>query len=85
MQFRILSRSVAPRFSKTPKKIREVHQLYDGFITMLPAKQVGELELLEGEEVRSVKVNLRRASTRLGRKIDIWDAGSRSVFFTVLK
>ena len=54
---------------------------YEGFIQTING-DVGELELSPDEQVRSVKVRLRRAANRLGRDIDIWDADNR-VYFKV--
>jgi hypothetical protein len=54
---------------------------YEGFIQAIN-NDVGELELSPGEQVRGVKVRLRRAATRLSREIEIWDADGR-VYFRV--
>ena len=54
---------------------------YEGFIQAIDG-DVGELELSPDEQVRSVKVRLRRAATRLGREVDIWDADGK-VYFQV--
>ena len=54
---------------------------YEGFIQSING-DVGELELSPDEQMRSVKVRLRRAANRLGRDIDIWDVDNR-VYFKV--
>ena len=66
---------------KGTKATREAQQQYEEFIQAINS-DVGELELSEGEQPRSVKVRLRRAATRLGREIETWDAEGR-VFFRV--
>jgi hypothetical protein len=54
---------------------------YEGFIQSING-DVGELELSPDEQVRSVKVRLRRAATRLGHEVEMWDAEGR-VYFRV--
>ncbi len=54
--------------------------MYEGFVRGVEAGSVGELVLADGENVRGVKVSLRRAATRLGQSIDIWDADGRVYF-----
>jgi hypothetical protein len=54
---------------------------YEGFLQAING-DVGELELSPDEQVRGVKVRLRRAATRLSREIEIWDADGR-VYFRV--
>jgi hypothetical protein len=71
----------APPPDRSTKAIRDAHQEYEGFINAING-DVGELELYPHEQPRSVKVRLRRAATRLGREIDIWDVGGR-VYFRV--
>ena len=68
-----------PAPSHTSRAVREQQELYEGFIKQIGAN-VGELELAAGEEIRSLKVRLRRASTRLGSAIQIWDADGRVYF-----
>ncbi len=41
---------------------------------------LAELTLDAGESVRSVKLRLRRASTRTGAKLEIWDADGKVYF-----
>lgn len=59
---------------------RRAQQIYDGFVKEVDRDHVGELTIVGEETIRSVKVRLRRASTRLGRPVEIWDQGER-VFF----
>jgi hypothetical protein len=72
--------SDAPAPSRSSRSAREQQQKYDGFIRSVEATDVGELELEPGENLRSVKVRLRRASSRLGIDIDTWDANGRIYF-----
>ena len=77
----IRSASEVPPPSRSPKAIREAQLQYEGYVQAING-DVGELELSAGEQPRSVKVKLRRAATRLGRDIEIWDANGR-VYFRV--
>ena len=70
-----------PPPSKSTKAIRDAQLQYENFIQSING-DVGELELAEGEQVRGVKVRLRRAANRLGREIEIWDTSGR-VYFRV--
>ena len=70
-----------PTPSRSTKAVREAQLEYEGYIQSI-STDVGELELAPGENPRSVKVRLRRAATRLGQNIDIWDANER-VYFQV--
>jgi len=69
-----------PAPDKTTKAVREQQQLYEGFIAQAKGS-VGELSLAPGEELRSVKVRVRRAATRIGTELEIWDADGK-VYFT---
>jgi hypothetical protein len=64
---------------RASKAVQEQQRLYEGFIKQLNGN-VGELELDPGDQVRSVKVRLRRAATRLGSQLEIWDANGRVYF-----
>ena len=66
---------------RASKAVQEQQRLYEGFIKQLNGN-VGELELDPGDQVRSVKVRLRRAATRLGSQLEIWDANGRVYFRT---
>ena len=77
----VRSASEVPTPSKSPKAVCESQLQYDGFIQAING-DVGELELSPDEQVRGVKVRLRRAATRLSREIEIWDADGR-VYFRV--
>ena len=73
--------SEVPTPSKSSKAVHEAQLQYEGFIQAING-DVGELELSPDEQVRSVKVRLRRAATRLSREIEIWDVDGR-VYFRV--
>lgn len=72
--------SEAPSPSRSSKAVREQQQKYDDFIRSIDASEVGDLKLESNENVRSVKVRLRRASSRIGIEIDIWDANGHVYF-----
>ena len=63
----------------TNKAVQEQQKLYEGFIASATGS-VGELALDAGEAVRSVKTRLRRAATRIGRKLEIWDVDGKVYF-----
>ncbi len=65
--------------------MREQQQKYDEFIRKIDTSDVGDLELEANENLRSVKVRLRRASSRLGLDIDIWDANGHVYFQRVTR
>jgi hypothetical protein len=65
--------------------VREQQQKYDDFIRSIDPSEVGDLELEPSENVRSVKVRLRRASSRIGVDIDIWDANGHVYFRRVTR
>ena len=77
----IRSASEAPVPNRLTKAVREAQLQYEEYVQAINS-DVGELELSADEQARSVKVRLRRAATRLGREIDIWDANGR-VYFRV--
>lgn len=82
MEFRVLTKAGAPVFhGYRTKEIAQRQAIYESFLCELPHGHVGQLELCEGETVRSVKVNLRRTSTRLGIKISVWGIGNGPVYF----
>ena len=53
--------------------------MYESFIQDAEGN-VGELELQGAETVRSIKTRLRRAASRLGANLDIWDVEGRVYF-----
>ena len=55
--------------------------MYEEFVHQVESGDAGELELQPGETMRGVKVRLRRAASRLGVELQIWDANSK-VYFT---
>jgi hypothetical protein len=65
--------------------VREQQQKYDDFVRKVDVNEVGDLELEPGENLRSVKVRLRRASSRIGADIDIWDANGHVYFRRVTR
>jgi hypothetical protein len=68
-----------PPPNRTSKAVREHQMRYEGFIRDI-GTEVGELELGTDEKVRGEKVRLRRAATRLGVELEIWDANDRVYF-----
>ncbi|HEU0075382.1 MAG TPA: hypothetical protein VFS30_15360 [Dehalococcoidia bacterium] len=77
--------SEAPLPSRSSKAVREQQQKYDDFIRSIDTSEVGDLELEPNENVRSVKVRLRRASSRIGVDVDIWDANGHVYFRRVTR
>jgi hypothetical protein len=71
--------SEVPKPSRTSRAIRENQELYEGFVNAIGA-EVGELELAAGEAVRAMKVRIRRAATRLGVDLQIWDSDGKVYF-----
>lgn len=72
--------SEVPSQTRASKVVREQQALYEDFIKQVPADHVGELELTSDEQVRGIKVRLRRASTRLGVELEVWDSDDRVYF-----
>jgi hypothetical protein len=68
-----------PSPSRSSRAVQEQQRLYEDFVRRAEGN-VGELELSPGEQVRSTKVRLRRAATRLGAELEIWDANGRVYF-----
>jgi hypothetical protein len=54
-------------------------------VRKIDTNDVGDLELEPSENLRSVKVRLRRASSRLGLDIDIWDVNGHVYFRRVTR
>jgi hypothetical protein len=77
--------SEAPPPSRSSKAVREQQQKYDEFVKKIDSNDVGDLELEASENIRSVKVRLRRASSRLGTDLDIWDANGHVYFRRVTR
>jgi hypothetical protein len=78
---KVRNASEVPTPSKSSKAVHDAQLQYEGFIQAING-DVGELELSPDEQVRGVKVRLRRAATRLSREIEIWDVDGR-VYFRV--
>ena len=70
----------APTPSRSSRAVRELQQKYDDFVKGIDASQIGDLELEASDNVRSVKVRLRRASSRLGINLNIWDVNGHVYF-----
>lgn len=72
-KFEVRSSTDVPPPSRSSRAIRELQAQYEAFLRGING-DAGELQLESSESMRSVKVRLRRAATRLGLDIDIWDA-----------
>ena len=77
--------SEAPPPSRSSKAVREQQQKYDDFIRRIDTAEVGDLELEPNANVRSVKVRLRRASSRIAIDVDIWDVNGHVYFRRVTR
>ena len=77
--------SEAPLPSRSSRAVREQQQKYDEFVRRVELNDVGDLELEPSENVRSVKVRLRRASSRLSIDLDIWDVNGHVYFRRVTR
>ena len=75
----------APLPSRSSRAVREQQQKYDEFVRRVELNDVGDLELEPSENVRSVKVRLRRASSRLSIDLDIWDVNGHVYFRRVTR
>jgi hypothetical protein len=71
--------SEVPKPSRVSRAIREAQEMYEGFIKSI-GSDVGELELGRDEGIRAIKVRLRRAATRLGTEVQIWDSDGKVYF-----
>ena len=69
----------APSKPAGSRAVQEQQRIYDDFIRQLDGN-VGELELSPDENMRGVKVRLRRAATRLNKPLTIWDANGNVYF-----
>jgi hypothetical protein len=77
--FNVRSPSEVPQPSKSPKSVQEYRRQYEDYVRTI-ADNVGELGLLPGDTIRSVKLRLRRAARRVGIDLEVWDAGERVYF-----
>jgi hypothetical protein len=68
-----------PSPRRSSKAVHAAQLEYEDYIQAVHG-EVGELQLDPDEDLRSVKVRLRRAATRLGRDIETWDARGRVYF-----
>ncbi len=73
-----------PAPSHTSRAVLEQQRLYESFIQSLDGN-VGELESSEGETLRTIKLRVRRAATRLALELEIWDADDKVYFKTVTR
>ena len=80
----VRSAAEAPAPLMGTKATREAQHQYEEFIQAINS-DVGELHLATGEQTRGVKTKLRRAATRLGREIEVWDANGLVYFRVVSK
>jgi hypothetical protein len=80
-RFSVRSSNEVPQPTRASKAVQEARRQYEGYIREI-GNNIGELEILPGERVRSVKVRLRRAATRIRSELDIWDIDDR-VYFRV--
>lgn len=82
---RIRKPGEAPSPSRSSRAVRELQQKYDDFVRGIDSAAVGDLELDPNDNVRSVKVRLRRASSRLGANLNIWDVNGHVYFQHVVR
>jgi hypothetical protein len=80
----VRSASEVPTPTRSTKAVLEAQRQYENFIQSING-DVGELVLSEGEQLRGIKVRLRRAASRLSREIEIWDANGHVYFRVVSK
>jgi hypothetical protein len=78
-RFNVRNLDDVPRPSLSVQATEERQRAYEDFILQADGK-VGELALERGEVRRAVKVRLRRAASRVGRSLEIWDADGRVYF-----
>ena len=76
--------SEVPSPSRSSRAVQEQQRLYEAFIRDVDGN-VGELQPSAGEQLRSIKVRLRRAATRVGSEIEIWDADGKVYFKTAAR
>ena len=84
-QLHVRKPNEAPPPSRSSRAVREQQQKYDEFVRQIDTSDVGDLELEPSENVRSVKVRLRRASSRIGVDLDIWDVSGHVYFKRVIR
>jgi hypothetical protein len=75
--------SEAPAPRKISRAMHEQQLIFERFIRDVDGDNVGELQLEPDEAVRSTKVRLRRAATRVGVEIEVWDVDGKVYFRTV--
>jgi hypothetical protein len=78
-KFSVRSSNEVPQPTWASKAVQEARRQYEGYVREI-GNNVGELEILPGEQVRSIKVRLRRAARQTGSELDIWDINDRIYF-----
>lgn len=78
-KFTVRKPGEVPQNTRVSKAVRERQLAYEEYITSV-GDQVGELELDPSEDIRSTKVRLTRAASRLGVSINAWDANGKVYF-----
>ena len=82
---RIRKPSEAPPPSRSSRAAQKQQRRYDEFVRKVDVSEVGDLELEPSESSRSVKVRLRRASSRLNIDLEIWDADGHICFRRMMR
>ena len=75
---RQLAQVPSPRSTSTASLKQQ--RTYEGFLRDVGSANVGELHLDASENLRSVKVRLRRAAKRSGVEIEVWDIDGKVYF-----
>jgi hypothetical protein len=75
----VRSGNEVPQPTRASMAVQEARRQYEAYIREV-GNNVGELEILPGEQVRSIKIRLRRAATRIGSELDIWGINDRIYF-----
>ena len=82
---RIRKPSEAPPPSRSSRAAQKQQRRYDEFVRKVDVSEVGDLELEPSESSRSVKVRLRRASSRLNIDLEIWHADGHIYFRRMMR
>ena len=77
--FTVRKPAEVPHNSRVTKAVRDAQLAYEGYVGSI-GDQVGELELDASENIRTIKVRLTRAASRLGVSIKAWDANGKVYF-----
>lgn len=85
-QFAVRNPNEVPQYNYAPREIQMLQREYDAFIRAVASStDIGELHLEGDENMRSVKVRLRRSAARLREKLEIWDKNGLIYFRVVSK